>query len=108
MFGNMGDMMKKFQKLQAQMAESQKQLESLEVEGASGGGMIKVTANGQGAIKRIKIDPSLLDPNEVEVLEDLVVAALSDTRQKVEEKAAQEMNKVTGGLNLPSGMKLPL
>jgi DNA-binding YbaB/EbfC family protein len=107
MFGNMGDMMKKFQKLQAQMAESQKQLESREVEGSSGGGMIKVTANGQGAVQRIKIDPSLLDPKEIEVLEDLLVAALSDARVKVEETTAQEMSKVTGGLNLPAGMKLP-
>jgi DNA-binding YbaB/EbfC family protein len=107
MFGNMGEMMKKVQKMQAQMEESQKKLESIDVEGASGGGLIKVTANGKGSIKKVKVDPTLLDPQEVEVLEDLLVAALLDTQAKVEEKAAEEMGKVTGGLKLPGGMKLP-
>lgn len=107
MFGNMGEMMKKVQKMQAQMEESQKKLESIEVEGASGGGLIKITANGKGSIKKVKVDPTLLDPQEVEVLEDLLVAALLDTQAKVEEKAAEEMGKVTGGLKLPAGMKLP-
>ncbi len=107
MFGNMGEMMKKVQKMQAQMEESQKKLETIEVEGASGGGLIKIMANGKGAIKGVKIDPTLLDPQEVEVLEDLLVAALLDTQAKVEEKAAEEMGKVTGGLKLPGGMKLP-
>ncbi|MBI2707207.1 MAG: YbaB/EbfC family nucleoid-associated protein [Proteobacteria bacterium] len=107
MFGNMGEMMKKVQKMQAQMEESQKKLESIDVEGGSGGGLIKITANGKGTIKGVKIDPTLLDPQEVEVLEDLLVAALLDTQTKVEEKAAEEMGKVTGGLKLPGGMKLP-
>jgi len=107
MFGNMGEMMKKVQKMQAQMEESQKKLESIDVEGASGGGLIKITANGKGSIKKVKVDPTLLDPQEVEVLEDLLVAALLDTQAKVEEKAAEEMGKVTGGLKLPGGMKLP-
>ncbi len=107
MFGNMGEMMKKVQKMQTQMEEAQKKLESIEVEGASGGGLVKITANGKGAIKSVKLDPTLLDPKEVEVLEDLLVAALLDTQTKVEEKAAEEMGKVTGGLKLPGGMKLP-
>ncbi len=107
MFGNMGEMVKKVQKMQNQMAEAQKKLETIDVEGTSGGGLIKVTANGKGTIKGIKIDPTLLDPAEVEVLEDLVVAALLDTQTKVEEKSAEEMGKVTGGLKLPGGMKLP-
>lgn len=104
MFGNMGDMMKKVQKMQAQMAETQKHLGTIEVEGGAGGGLVKVTANGQGEVRRIKIDPSLLDPQEGEVLEDLIVAALTDTRTKVEEKASEEMAKVTGGIKLPPGL----
>jgi len=108
MFGNMGDMMKKVQKMQAQIAESQKKLETLEVEGASGGGLVKMTADGKGTIKGIKIDPTLLNPQEVEVLEDLLLAAFLDTHAKAEAKAAEEMGKVTGGLKLPPGMKLPL
>ncbi len=107
MFGNMGEMVKKVQKMQAQMAEAQKKLETIDVEGTSGGGLIKVTANGKGTFKGIKIDPTLVDPLEVEILEDLVLAALLDTQTKVEEKSAEEMDKVTGGLKLPGGMKLP-
>jgi DNA-binding YbaB/EbfC family protein len=107
MFGNMGEMMKKVQKMQAQMEESQKKLESLQVEGGAGNGLIKITADGKGAIKSVKIDSTLVDPQEVEVLEDLLVAALLDTQKKVEELGAEEMGKVTGGLKLPAGMKLP-
>lgn len=107
MFGNMGEMMKKVQKMQAQMTESQQKLETLEVEGASGGGLVKIKANGKGTVKNVKIDPSLLDPKEVEVLEDLLVAAFLDTQSKAEELASEEMGKVTGGLKMPAGMKLP-
>jgi len=107
MFGNIGDMMKQAQKMQAKMAEAQEKLATLEVEGASGGGLVKVTADGKGAIKGVKIDPTLLDPQDIEVLEDLIVAAVRDAQTKAEEKAAEEMSKVTGGLKLPGGMKLP-
>lgn len=107
MFGNIGDMMKQAQKMQAKMAEVQEKLATLEVEGTSGGGLIKILADGQGTIKGVKIDPSLLDPKEGEVLEDLLVAALHDTQKKASEKSAEEMQKVTGGLKLPGGMKLP-
>jgi len=107
MFGNMREMMKQAKKMQAKMAEVQESLALLEVEGSAGSGLVKVTANGQGAIKGVKIDPSLLDPQEVEVLEDLLTAALHDAQAKAEEKSAEEMSKVTGGLKLPGGMKLP-
>ena len=107
MFGNIGEMMKKAQKMQAKMAEVQEKLAALEVEGTSGGGLIKVTTDGKGAMKGIKIDPTLLDPQEVDVLEDLIVAAIHDAQTKAEEKAAEEMGEVTGGLKLPGGMKLP-
>lgn len=107
MFGNIGEMMKQAKKMQAQMAEVQEKLATLEVDGSSGGGLIKATADGKGVLKTIKIDPTLLDPEEGEVLEDLLVAAIRDVQVKAEELASQEMNKVTGGLKLPGGMKLP-
>jgi len=107
MFGNIGEMMKQAQKMQAKVAEVQEKLGTLEVEGSSGGGLVKVTADGKGMIKGIKLDPKLLDPEEVEVLEDLVVAAVRDAQTKAEELTAEEMGKVTGGLKLPGGMKLP-
>lgn len=107
MFGNIGEMMKQAKNMQAKIAEVEVLLATLEVEGGAGSGLVKITASGKGAIKSLKIDPSLLDPQEVEVLEDLLVAALHDVQAKVDELAAQEMGKVTGGMKLPKGMKLP-
>lgn len=107
MFGNMGEMMKQAKNMQAKLAEADARLETLETEGGAANGLIKITASGKGAIKAIKLDPSLLDPQEVEVLEDLLVAALRDVQTKVEALAAEEMNKATGGIKLPKGMKLP-
>ena len=104
---NLGQMMKQAQQVQAKMAEMQERLGSLEVEGAAGGGLVRATITGKGELKRLKIEPSLVDPKEVEVLEDLVVAAVNDARGKVDALAAEEMKKVTGGLALPPGMKLP-
>ena len=107
MFGNIGEMMKQAKKMQSMMAEVDKALALVEVEGTAGGGLVKATSDGKGNIKSVKIDPSLLDPAEVEVLEDLLAAALRDVQTKAEEKSAEEMGKVTGGLKLPGGMKLP-
>lgn len=107
MFGNINDMMKQAKKLQEKMAEAQEKITSIEVEGSSGGGLVKVTANGKGTIKRVQIDPTLLVPDEKEVLEDLLIAATHDAQTKAEEKANEEMNRATGGMNLPQGMKLP-
>jgi nucleoid-associated protein EbfC len=104
---NFGNMMKQAQQMQAKMAEMQAQLENVEMTGQSGGGMVQVTLGGKGDLKKIKIDKSLADPEEVEVLEDLIVAAFNDAKAKVEAHVAQEMSKLTGGLNLPAGMKLP-
>jgi DNA-binding YbaB/EbfC family protein len=104
---NIGQLMKQAQEMQAKMAEMQAQLEALELTGASGGGMVQMTLNGKGDLKKIKIDKTLLAPEEVEVLEDLIVAAFSDARAKVSAHAEQEMQKLTGGLQLPGGMKLP-
>jgi nucleoid-associated protein EbfC len=104
---NIGQLMKQAQEMQAKMSEMQAQLEAVEMTGAAGGGMIQLTLNGKGDLKKLKIDKSLLAADEVEVLEDLIVAAFNDARGKVSAHAEQEMQKLTGGLQLPGGMKLP-
>ncbi|HEV3176398.1 MAG TPA: YbaB/EbfC family nucleoid-associated protein [Stellaceae bacterium] len=104
---NLGQMMKQAQQMQTRMAELQTRLGEMEVEGQSGGGMVQATLTGKGELRRLKIDPSLAKPEEVEVLEDLVVAAVNDARQRVDAMVAEEMSKLTGGLQLPPGMKLP-
>ncbi len=104
---NLGQLMKQAQEMQSRMQAMQEKLAELELEGAAGGGMVKVTINGKSEIRRVKIDPSLADPKEVEVLEDLIVAACNDAKAKVEARVAEEMQKLTGGLNLPPGLKLP-
>ena len=104
---NIGQLMKQAQEMQAKMAEMQAQLEVVEMTGVAGGGMVQLTLNGKGDLKKIKIDKTLLDPEEIEVLEDLIVAAFNDARGKVSAHAEEEMQKLTGGLQLPGGMKLP-
>ena len=107
MMGNMAGMMKKVQEMQTKMQEMQKELENKIVEAESGGGMIKITMNGKQIVQSIDIDPSLLNADEKEVLEDLITAALNQAKEKVEEMSAEEMKKITGGLQLPTGMKMP-
>ena len=104
---NLGQMMKQAQAMQAKMQEIQAALERTEVTGAAGGGMVTVTVTGKGEMRRIKIDPKLADPNEVGMLEDLIVAAVNDARGKAEQLKEAEMAKLTGGLQLPPGFKLP-
>lgn len=104
---NLGQMMKQAQEMQARMAELQTRLQEIEMNGVSAGGMVQVTLNGKGELRKVKIDKSLMDPNETEVLEDLLVAAFSDAKNRVETHVAEEMSKLTGGLKLPPGMKLP-
>lgn len=104
---NLGEMMKQVQAMQSRMAEVQAKLEAASVTGQSGGGLVKVTLNGKGAMTAISVDPSLLKPEEREIVEDLVVAAHSDAKAKAEGVMAEEMKAVTGGLPLPPGMKLP-
>lgn len=104
---NFGQMMKQAQEMQARMAEMQSRLDGVEMTGAAGGGMVQVTLTGKGDLRKIKIDKSLAAPDEIEVLEDLIVAAFSDAKQRVEAHVAEEMSKLTGGLKLPPGMKLP-
>jgi DNA-binding YbaB/EbfC family protein len=99
--------MKQVQDMQSRMSEMQEKLADLEITGASGAGMVQATLNGRSELKRIKIDPTLLKPEDAEVLEDLVVAAVNDARGKVECHTQDEMSKLTGGLPLPPGFKLP-
>lgn len=104
---NLANMMKQAQDMQTKMAEMQEQLAQEEVTGVSGGGMLEVRMNGKGEMRGLKIDPALVDPNEVEVLEDLIMAAANDAKAKVEEMTREKMRELTGGLNLPPGMSLP-
>ena len=105
---NLGQMMKQAQKLQEKMGELQEQLAQAELVGSSAGGMVQVTLSGKGELRRLKIDPSLVDPEEVEVLEDLIVAAFNDGKSKLEAHVAERMAEVTGGLQLPPGIQFPL
>jgi len=104
---NLGNLMKQAQQMQAKMADMQAKIGEMEVEGASGGGMVKLVMTGKGEARRVTIDPSLLKADEVDMLEDLLVAAINDARAKSEALAQSEMSKLTAGLNLPAGMKLP-
>ena len=104
---NLGHLMKQAQEMQAKMADMQTRLAEIEISGAAGGGLVTTTLNGKGELRTIKIDPSLADPGEIEVLEDLIVAAFNDTKRKVEARVAEEMRELTGGIDLPPGMQLP-
>ena len=104
---NLADIMKQVSSMQARMGDMQTKLESLEIAGQSGGGLVKVTLNGKGNLQSVTIDPSLMKEDEREILEDLIVAAHADAKGKVEAAAAEEMKAVTGGLPLPPGLKLP-
>jgi len=105
---NLGDMFKQAQELQSKLEEYQNDLEALEVTGQSGGGMVTVTLNGKGAMRSIQIDPSFLSAEDKEVLEDLIIAAHNDAKTKVELRAAEEAEKMAGGMGLPPGFKLPM
>ena len=104
---NLGNMLKEAQKLQSRMAEMQAKLADTEIAGAAGAGLVNVTLNGKGEMRAIKIDPSLAEPGEIEVLEDLIVAAFNDAKTRLEAHLQEEMGKLTGGMNLPPGLKLP-
>lgn len=99
-------MMKQAQELQARVQKMQEELGRLEVEGQAGAGLVKVTLNGKGEMRRLKIDPGLLKPEEAEILEDLIVAGYQDARGKVESMLQSKMQEMTGGLPLPPGLKL--
>jgi DNA-binding YbaB/EbfC family protein len=104
---NLAGLMKQASQMQSKMQEMQARLEAMEIEGVAGAGMVTLTLSGKSDLKRVRIDPKLADPAEMEILEDLIVAAHKDAKQKIEAAAAEEMHKVTGGMQLPDGMKLP-
>lgn len=101
------NMMQQAQKIQQDMAQVQDQLKTLTIQGQSGGGLVRTTFNGKGEIQSLWIDPSLLQPEDKEVLEDLVIASFHDGKNKADQKAQEEMDKITGGLKLPENFKLP-
>lgn len=101
MGGNMNNMMKQMQKMQKKMEELQAEIDAKELEATAGGGAIKVVVNGKKEILNIEIDPSVVDPEDVEMLQDLVLAAVNEALRKAEEYSANEMKKVTGGMNIP-------
>lgn len=102
---NFAQFMKQAQQIQQRMNDAQAAIEKLIVEGESGAGMVKITVDGKGNMKSLKIDPSLVNADEVEILEDLILAAYNDARTKADQKAAAEMEKA--GTGLPMGMNLP-
>ena len=99
--------MQQAQQMQKKMEEMQQKLAETEIIGKSGGGMVQITMNGKGEAKKLAIDPKLIDPNDKEVLEDLIVAAINDAKNHNEAKMSEEMSKLTGGMGLPAGLKLP-
>ena len=104
---NMSQIMKQAKAMQDKMSEIQKKIENMEVEGTSGGGAVKVVMNGKHELKKINIDKSLLNAEEVEVLEDLIIAAINDVNKKINEDMNSQLGSLSGGLGLPPGMKLP-
>jgi len=111
MFGKLGDMaglLKQAQEMQSKMAEATEKMQSIEAEGSAGAGMVKAVATAQGEVKSLNVDPSLFTGAEdKEVLEDLIVAAINDAAKQAREAGQAEMAKITEGLNLPPGMKMP-
>ena len=103
---NLSNLMQQAGQLQARMQKMQEELATLEIDGQSGGGLVTVTLNGKSELKRVRIDPSLMKPGEVEIVEDLVMAAHQDARTKVEAAMQKRMQEIAGGLPLPPGLKL--
>ena len=104
---NIGQLMKQAQEMQTKMKEMQERLADIEITGSSGAGMVTVIMNGKSEVCSVKIDPKLLNGEETEIVEDLIVAAFTDAKGKVETRAADEMSKLTGGLDLPAGFNMP-
>jgi DNA-binding YbaB/EbfC family protein len=100
-FGNMNKMMKQVQKMQAEMAKIQKDLEEQSYEATSGGGVVKVIVNGKNEMLDIQINPEVLDPDDVEMLQDLILAATNEALKKAQETMSTEMNKLTGNMKIP-------
>lgn len=106
-FGDMAKMMKAAQEMQEKMASLQADLERVTVEGQSGAGLVRATATAKGELTGLSIDPSIFNPSEKEVVEDLILAAIKDAQAKAADRSQQELSRLTEGLGLPPGMKLP-
>ncbi len=104
---NMNQIMKQAKEMQEKMEEMQKKIEQTEIEGSSGGGAVRILINGKHQVKKVNIDKSLLNPEESEVLEDLIIAAINDANNKISENANNQLGSISSGLGLPPGMKLP-
>ena len=102
--GNMNNMMKQVQKMQKQMEDMQKELQQIEVEATSGGGAVTVKVDGKKTLLELKIDPEVVDKDDVEMLEDMIVAAINEAFRKADEMTDSEMKKITGGVNIPGLM----
>lgn len=98
------DLLKNFQNIQSKMSEAQERLKTLEATGTSGGDMVRVEISGEMEVKSVTISPEAVDPEDIDMLQDLVLAAFHDAMAKIKEKMREEMSSVTGGLNLPPGM----
>jgi len=105
--GDMAGMMKKAQEMQAKMAELQDSLNTITVVGESGAGLVKATATAKGELTALDIDPTIFDPNEKEVVEDLILAAIKEAQVRAAERSQAEMAKITEAMGLPADMKLP-
>jgi len=104
---NLGQLMKQAQEMQTKMAEMQQRLVDVEITGSAAAGMVIVVMNGKGEMRKVKIDPTLIIPDEAEVLEDLIVAAQNDAHAKVDAYMQEESSKMMGGVELPPGFKMP-
>ena len=104
---NIANMMKQAQAMQSKMAAEQEKLAKQEYTGSAGGGVVDITVSGKGELLKIKISKELMDPEEVEILEDLVVAAFNEAKKKQTEDSESSMSGMMGGMNLPAGMKMP-
>ena len=102
--GNMGNMMKQAQKMQKEMMKLQEEIEQRTVEASAGGGAVTVVITGKKEIKSIILNPEIVDPDDIEMLQDLIMAAVNEAIRQADEMAAKEMSKITGGLNLPGGL----
>lgn len=105
--GGMGNLMKQAQQMQDRMQKLQEEIANMEVTGESGAGLVKVTITGSHSVRRVDIDDSLMEEDEKEMLEDLIAAAFNDAARRVEETQKEKMASVTGGMQLPPGMKMP-
>lgn len=103
-FGNMSNMMKQAQKLQAKIFRVQEEMAEKTVEGSAGGGMVVAVANGKQEIVSVKIDSEVINPDDVEMLEDLVTAAVNDALKRAQQMVSEEIGKITGGMNIPGLM----